>query len=146
MEKRAVSVLQVLQRLPASLSIAVLASSRLRLDQHLSILPASPHLLAVKAELPYILNNRSLTFDFDFTAGKHSCTPCALLLAATKAVPALEKLDLQNIPANINKCLLKLIAAACTSASDVSLSCRSIHVKHSSQPQTFARLTDAQFQ
>jgi hypothetical protein len=135
--------LQVLRRLPPSLAIAVLASSRLRLHQHLSILPASLHHLAVKAAVPLILKNRSFNFDFCSTAGKNSAIVCAVPHVATTAVPALEKLHFQHITVNNNEGLLRLIAATCTSASDLSLSCWSIDVKRSSQAQPFAKLIDA---
>jgi hypothetical protein len=133
-------VLKVLQELPEGLAIAVLAASPADLHQQLDILPASLHHLAIEAAFPSIRRHHSLTLDFDSTVGANFGTACAVLHTATTAVSALRKLDLQHIPVQSNKRLLQLIAAACMSASDVSLSCGSDDANHSSQSQPFAQL------
>jgi hypothetical protein len=58
-------VLKVLQQLPNVLAIEVLAASPADLEHHLSILPATLHLLAIEAAFPSIRRHRSLSLDFD---------------------------------------------------------------------------------
>jgi hypothetical protein len=94
-------LLQVLERLPKGIAIAVLEASRTDLHHHLSILPASLHHLAINAAFSSIQALRSLTFDFDSTAGENFSTAFAVLHAATAAVPAVQTFKLQHIPVNI---------------------------------------------
>jgi hypothetical protein len=113
-------VLQVLQSLPESLAIAVLAASQAELEHQLVVLPASLHPLAIEAAYPSIRRDHSLTLDFSSPGDKISFTTFAALHAATTGTCALRKLHLSHIPVQDNDHLLQLVAAACKSAADVS--------------------------
>jgi Leucine-rich repeat (LRR) protein len=112
-------VLQVLEKLPEGLAIAVLAAPSAGLEHKLSVLPSSLHPLAVEAASFSIHYHRSLTLDFNAPVEKD--TSYKLLHAATTATSTLREIDLRHIPVQNSKRLLELIPVACKSASDVRL-------------------------
>jgi Leucine-rich repeat (LRR) protein len=115
------AVTQVLEQLPEALAIAVLAASKTSLKHQFAILPVNLHALAIEAAFPDIRSHQSLALNFSSPALKDSTVAYAVLHAATTATSALKRLDLMNIPVRNSDRLLQLIAAACTSALDVSL-------------------------
>jgi Leucine-rich repeat (LRR) protein len=115
------TVLKVIQQLPEGLAIRVLADLRANLDLQLYILPASLHHLAIEAAFPSIRRHHSLTLDFDKLTPRMS-TAEAVMQAVNTATSSLQTLCLENIPVRNNKRLLQLIATACRSALDVTLS------------------------
>jgi hypothetical protein len=91
-------VLQVLQELPEGLAIAVLAASPADPDQHLSILPASLHLLVIEAAFPSVRRDHSLALDFDSL--QSSNTANTVLHAATNGTTGssvLRELELKHM-------------------------------------------------
>jgi hypothetical protein len=155
------SVVQVLEQLPESLAIAVLAASSGDLRHHLDILPASLHCLAIEAAFPSIRRHQSLKLAIKSTpkvefydAFAMTCTAresplvvdpstaCAVLCAAITASSALKGLDLQNISVG-NGRLLQLISAACMCALDVTLSFSDALVQHVSEHSALAQIGEA---
>jgi hypothetical protein len=136
MDQSVLHLLKVLQRLPGGLATQVLAASPADLDDQLSILPASMHPLAVQAAFPSIHCDHSLKLNPDFLEEKSSFTINAVLEAAITAPNFLRKLDMSTIPRQIDTRHLQLIAAACMTASDVSLmlDCESLEDIASQQP------------
>jgi hypothetical protein len=121
-DQSVLSVLKVLLQLPEGLAIAVLAASPASLEHHLSVLPGSLHQLAIEAALPSIRRHHCLAFDFKSL--RDPTTAYKVLHAATvgaTGAKALQKLELKHIPVRCDNRLQQLIAAACRSASDVSV-------------------------
>jgi hypothetical protein len=58
------ALLQVLQSLPESLAVAVLAAAQVDLAHQLFVLPVSLHSLAIEAAYPSIRRDHSFTLDF----------------------------------------------------------------------------------
>jgi hypothetical protein len=114
-------LLQVLQRLPGGLATQVLATSPVDLEYQLSILPPSMHPLAVHAAFPSILCDRSLRLNSAFPVKRSTTAVLAVLEAATTAPNYPKKLHLNHISKQNDTRLMQLIAAACMTASDVSL-------------------------
>jgi Leucine-rich repeat (LRR) protein len=131
-------VLQALDQLPDSLVIEVLALTSADLNQQLSILPDRFHHLAVEAAFPSIRRQRSLTL-----AIHSSKTAYAVLNAAITASSALKSLHLSDIPLQANKQLHPLIAVACSSASDVSLSFHDDNLPPESNHMPLAQVHEA---
>jgi hypothetical protein len=136
-------VLQLLQTLSENLAIAVLAAAPADLKHKLVILPASLHPLAIEAALPSIRPDHCITLDFNSPHGSDHNTAYALLNAASTGKHALRKLDLQNIPVPTHESLLQLIAAACKSAGDVSLSFGYDDLQHEIERPPFTELQEA---
>jgi hypothetical protein len=135
------SMLQVLEQLPDSLSIVVLAAIPVNLELHLKSLPESLHPLAIEAATHSICRQGSLTLDFNTFQWK-TTTAVAVLDAVTTATQGLQSVSLNHIPVEDER-LLQLISTTCRSASDVSLCFSSIGrvSRYGSQP--VAMLTQA---
>jgi Leucine-rich repeat (LRR) protein len=136
-------VLKVLQRLPGGLATKVLAASTADLEHQLSILPQSMHQLAVHAAFPSILCDHSLKLNSAFPVKRSTTAVHAALEAATTAPKFLKKLDLSHIPKQNDTRLLQLIAAACMTASDVSLMFDSDSLQDVASQQPVAPLHEA---
>jgi hypothetical protein len=88
-------VLKVLEQLPEGLAIAVVAASPADFEHHLSILPASLHLVAVEAAFPSIRRDRFLSLDFNLL--RHPSTAFEVLhvsTAETTGAKTLQTLEL----------------------------------------------------
>jgi hypothetical protein len=116
------SVLQALEKLPASLITTVLLFAPADLGQQLDVLPTSLHHLAIEATFPSIRRYRYLLLDVNSPVVRGVNTTQAILQALATAIIPLGKLELQHIPVQNNESLLQLIPAACRSAWVLSLS------------------------
>jgi hypothetical protein len=135
--------LQVLHQLPEGLAIAVLAASTADLNHQLDILPASLHHLAIEAALPSIRRHHSLTLSFDSNASIRRRSAHAVLQAVIREGSVLKTLSFSHIPVQGHKRLHQLIAHACMSASNVSLSFSVSHARQAFQTNALAQIGDA---
>jgi Leucine-rich repeat (LRR) protein len=136
-------VLKVLQQLPVGLATEVLAAPPADLERQLSILPPSMHPHAIQAAFSSIHCSHSLKLNSAFLEEKSSYTINTVLETATTPPNFLKKLDLGAIPRQMDTRLLQLIAAACMTASDVSLMFNSESLDDVASQQPVAPLHEA---
>jgi hypothetical protein len=143
MDQSVLHLLKVLQRLPAGLATQVLAASPVDLEHQLSILLPSMHQLAVHAAFPSILCDHSLELNSRFPMTRSTTAMNAVLEAATTAPNYLKKFELIHILKQDDTRLLQLIAAACMSASDVTLRFEFADLQNAAAQQPVAPLHEA---
>jgi Leucine-rich repeat (LRR) protein len=135
--------LQVLHQLPEGLANAVLVASPADLNHQLEILPATLHHLAIEAALPSIRRHHSLTLSFDSNASIRRRSAHAVLQAVIREGNVLKALNLSHIPVQGHKRLHQLIANACMSALNVSLSFTVDNAMQKGQTNALAQIGEA---